>query len=456
MFRSTRVFDRLGTGVPPAGTKVLMGKAVVLGGSMAGLLAARVLADHAESVVILERDEFGAVSAARPGVPHGNQVHVLLPGGRVQLDRFYPGFTAQACAEGALLNEPEQQRVYQDGFEKPRGGPYRLLSGSRGLLEALVRRRTLELPNVKAVTCRAHDLVIRDGAATGVWCADSAGNWLEEADFVVDAMGRSSRLSEWLERSGWERPPMRRMKIDVNYATALFRRVPGVPEIGTSIAWRQPTGDPREVPVAATGAIEGNRWIVCVAGFGAYKPGRDPAEFRALCGELPPCFADAASGEMLGVIETYTQTDSRRRDFTAMRRIPARLVAVGDAVASFNPVYGQGMSSAALHASALSEYLRSDPDLSAPARRFFAVQKVVVDAAWLMSTSADLARPDVDGPYPRGYRVSSWLRGRSVVASSRDEEMAARFSSVTFMRRHPRLLTSPGTLVRAYRVNHRR
>src|SRR5437763_1658669 len=278
MFRSTRVFDRLGTGVPPAGTKVLMGKAVVLGGSMAGLLAARVLADHAESGVLLERDEFGAQSAARPGVPHGDEVHVLLPGGRVQLGRFYPGFTAQACAEGALLNEPEQQRVYQDGFEKPRGGPYRLLSGSRGLLEALVRRRTLELPNVKAVTCRAHDLVIRDGAATGVWCADSAGNWLEEADFVVDAMGRSSRLSEWLERSGWERPPMRRMKIDVNYATALFRRVPGVPEIGTSIAWRQPTGDPREVPVAATGAIEGNRWIVCVAGFGAYKAG--PAFLR--------------------------------------------------------------------------------------------------------------------------------------------------------------------------------
>ena len=118
-----------------------------------------------------------------------------------------------------------------------------MLSGSRGLLEALVRRRTLELPNVKAVTCRAHDLVIRDGAATGVWCADSAGNWLEEADFVVDAMGRSSRLSEWLERSGWERERERRRR-DERFHNYDSRREFPINETSRLIASNKVEGTP--------------------------------------------------------------------------------------------------------------------------------------------------------------------------------------------------------------------
>jgi 2-polyprenyl-6-methoxyphenol hydroxylase-like FAD-dependent oxidoreductase len=419
---ATRVFDRLGTAVPPAATEIVMGKAVVLGGGFAGLLAARVLADHAETVVIAEPDELSERPAFRPGVPQGNQVHVLLPGGRVQLDRFFPGFTTQACAAGALL-----------------------------------RRRTLALPNVKVIRCRAHGIVVRGGAVAAVRCGDGSGIWDEEADFVVDAMGRSSRLSSWLEQAGWDRPPLRRTKIDIHYATALFRRSPGVPEVGAAIAWQDVSGEPPPIAVAALGAIEDDRWIVCLAGFGEHRPGRQPAEFRERCAtSLPPCFAAATSGELLGGIETYAQADSRRRDFAAVRRFPAGLVAIGDAVASFNPLYGQGMSSAALHASVLSEFLRSDPDLTAPARHFFRTQKVVVDAAWQMSTSADLARPDVDGPYPRGHRFRSWLGGQVVAASMRDEEIAARFNAVTYLSRHPSLLATPGTLLRAFRVNRRR
>jgi hypothetical protein len=113
------------------------------------------------------------------------------------------------------------------------------------------------------------------------------------------------------------------------------------------------------------------------------------------------------------------------------------------------------MSSAALHASCLSEYLRSDPDLARPAHEFFALQKVVVDAAWDVSTTADLTLPHVDGPYPRGYPVLRWLNGQIMAASAVDPEISRRFDEVTFMLKHPSSLASPGTLLRSIFANLR-
>jgi 2-polyprenyl-6-methoxyphenol hydroxylase-like FAD-dependent oxidoreductase len=146
---------------------------------------------------------------------------------------------------------------------------------------------------------------------------------------------------------------------------------------------------------------------------------------------------------------TYHQADSRRRDFHKLDRFPARLVATGDAVASFNPVYGQGMTSAMLHASCLSEYLRSSPDLTRPARAYFTDVKVIVDAAWQVSTMADLALPHVDGPYPRGYRAIQWAGGLIFKASIKDQAVNRRLGQVTTMLAHPSALTSPGLLLRA-------
>ncbi|MEV0157685.1 hypothetical protein AB0H57_28735 [Micromonospora sp. NPDC050686] len=134
-------------------------------------------------------------------------------------------------------------------------------------------------------------------------------------------------------------------------------------------------------------------------------------------------------------------------------RVPGGVVAVGDAVASFNPIYGQGMSSAALHASCLSAYLRSGADPRGPARGFFALQRVIVDAAWGMSTSADLARPSVSAPRPRGYRLSRWASNQIVGASIVDPVIARRFDAVVEMRRHPSTLASPAVLARAVRMN---
>ncbi|WLS43575.1 FAD-dependent oxidoreductase [Micromonospora profundi] len=452
---AVRAFAALNAVRPPDQPSPVLGKAVVLGGSVAGLLAARVLSDYAESVLIIDRDD-PQISGARPGVPQGTQLHALLPGGLFQLERLFPGFRKQAVAQGAIEAPPATRRSYLDGRLKvvvPDDADS--LAGSRPLLEGLIRQHVLRLPNVKTFTARATGLVIEGEAVTGVRCDVGGVPGVEGGDLVVDAMGRSSRLSDWLERAGWERPATRRMPVHLNYATALFRRPEQDPPAKVVLALHTPT-TMTDVAGAAFFAIEDGRWMAMMAGYGDDRPGSTAEDFvRRLREQFPPEFGEVTANEMLGDVQTYHHADSRRRDFHALRRCPARLVSVGDAVASFNPVYGQGMTAAALHAVCLSAYLRSDPDLTTPARHFLALQKVVVDAAWSTSTSADLALPHFDGPYPRGYRISSWVSRQIIAATITDVETARRFNDVVSMQEHPLSLATPGVILGAIRANRR-
>jgi len=455
--RPIRRFRELGAVRPPVGTKIVVRRAVVLGGSIAGLLAARVLSDHAADVVVIERDDPDA-TGVRPGVPQAAQLHVLLDGGRVQLDRWFPGFSQEMIDAGAVLSGDGAVDMYLDGARKV-PAPEEILSSSRTLLETHIRSRTLALPNVRLVRARACGLMFAPDRVTGArYTVD--GDPQDRitdlpADLVVDAMGRSSRLGDWLEEAGWSRPPLRRIGIDLGYATASFSRTGDPADVTTVHAAIQPGGG-RRPGVNVLTAVENHRWTILLSGFAADRPTRDPEEFRARCRELPPMFAQVADGcPLVGPVETYRQADSRRRDFHAVS-LPGGIIAVGDAVASFNPVYGQGMSSAALHASCLSAYLRSGPAVSEPARDYFALVRLVVDAAWQTSTTNDLALPHVDGPYPRGYRVAHRLSDLILRASVADVEINRRFLQVTHMRAHPNTLIHPGVLLRAVRTTRTR
>jgi 2-polyprenyl-6-methoxyphenol hydroxylase-like FAD-dependent oxidoreductase len=466
-------FALLSTSEPPHGQRVLFEQAVVLGGSIAGLMAARVLSEHAERVLIVERDDLDALDRTdeqiaadpvgavgpRPGVPQGSQVHALLPSGLNQLGRWFPGFVEEALAAGAVNPPPETNRFYMDGKlreDPPTGPAAQALISSRPFLEALIRHRVLARPNVRTVKGRADGLLIEGDTVTGVRYVPADGEPVEErAGFVVDATGRSSRLGDWLDAYGFPKPEMQRMGIKLNYATALFRRPADAP-VWTCISIANPV--PGQVArIGGFTPIEGDRWTMLVSGYDEDRPGRDAGEYRRRCVEdFPPEFGQVATGEeQVGEVITYHQADSRRREYHRLRQFPARLVAAGDAVASFNPVYGQGMTSAMLHASALSEYLRGEPDLARPARSYFADVKVIVDAAWQVSTMADLALPHVDGPYPRGYRAIRWFSGLIFKASMRDQRVNLRLGEVTTMLAHPSALTEPRFLMRAFAIGAR-
>jgi 2-polyprenyl-6-methoxyphenol hydroxylase-like FAD-dependent oxidoreductase len=456
-----RRFARITSPEPPTDTKVLMRRAIVLGGSLAGLLAARVLSDHAEEVLVIERDTSPESTEPRPGVPQGSQVHALLPSGQVQLDRWFPGFTTAMIAAGATSPPQSAVHNYINGVPRP-PVPDAIdgaLVSTRPFLEAMVRRRTLERANIRLVHGRADGIDFtgdRAGAVryqpTGAGHGTDVPLVTEPTDLVVDATGRSSRLSDWLAAAGWPQPPMRRMPIKLNYASALFKRDERISDVGVSIATIPPGGGQ---PARQGGvlAVEGDRWLVLVAGYGDDRPTRDLEDFRTRCRrDFPPEFGRIADrADLIGDVIAHHQADSRRRDYHELERFPARLIVAGDAVASFNPVYGQGMTSAALHASCLSEYLRSGPNLDRAARSYFEDVRVIVDVAWQMSTFADLALPHVDWPYPRGYRMVKWISDLVFQAAATDPELNLRFNRVTMMLDHPSSMARPETVLRVLR-----
>jgi 2-polyprenyl-6-methoxyphenol hydroxylase-like FAD-dependent oxidoreductase len=342
--------------------------------------------------------------------------------------------------------------VYVDGVRKVLGADISLLSGTRPFLEGRIRAELLELPNVKVIAGQVTGLEISATAVAAVRYESDGVAGREPADLVVDAMGRASRLSAWLVEAGWERPPVVRVATGINYATAFFHRPPGEHLYGTALAI--PSNKLRkEVGGAVFSAVEGDRWIVMMGGYGDFRPGSTAEDMiRRFRTQLPAPFGQVAANELVGEVTTYRQADSRRRDFWACERLPARLAVVGDAVASFNPLYGQGMSSAALHASALSMFLRSGPDLDAPARDFLALQRVIVDAAWQISASEDRTGPEERDRTPVGDRMARRIVDLIIQASVTDSAVNAAFQEVTQMLRHPGTLAGPKVVWRAWRA----
>ncbi|MFI1364435.1 FAD-dependent oxidoreductase [Streptomyces griseochromogenes] len=435
-----------------------MQRAVVLGGSYAGLLAARVLSDYAEEVVIVEPDGLDG-EATGPGAPHRHQLHALLAMGHAQLERWFPGITREMTAGGALVGSGRAVRFYVDGRPRPPLDDVEMLSATRPFIERSVRRRTRDLSNVRFLAGRGRGLLVRGDRVCGVRYAPAGHEHEHEttvaADLVVDAMGRSSRLSRWLDQEGWPVPPVERMRIDLGYATATFHRGGELPE--TVIAHSTPGPDsgyqPAHCEPGALAAVENSRWTVVLAGYAGHRPTRDPREFIARMRRcVAPLREVAEHCALQGDVSTFAFRESRRRLFRATSRFPGGLVAAGDSMASVNPVYGQGLTLAALQAGALAGYLRSGAAPHAPAWDYFRRADVFTNAGWKLSTTADLAQPHVTGPYPRGYPLIRWVGDKITQASVRDPEINRAYLDVVHMRRHPRTLTRAHVLLRTARV----
>ncbi|MEU2119598.1 FAD-dependent monooxygenase [Streptomyces sp. NPDC016459] len=303
------------------------------------------------------------------------------------------------------------------------------------------------------------DLVLRDGRAVGVATAapESGGGAGEtfDADLVVDAMGRNSPLEDWLVRHGWDKAPVDSMRVDLGYATAAFHRGD---ELGSTVIAHSSPGpasgyQPTLTEPGALAAVEGGRWSVVLAGYADHRPGPDREEFlRRMRRCVAPIRTVADTSEMIGDVRTYRFVESRRRVHSRLSRFPGGLVVVGDALASVNPVYGQGLTLSALTANALGAHLRSAPSPQGPAWDYFRLAEAVVDGAWQLSTAADLAQPHVTGPYPRGYRVQKWVADKLTEASVLDPVVNERYMGVVNMQLPPKALTDVRLLVRAARV----
>ncbi|HYZ69403.1 MAG TPA: 2-polyprenyl-6-methoxyphenol hydroxylase-like oxidoreductase [Mycobacterium sp.] len=433
--------------------------AVVLGASMGGLVAARVLSDFYEKVTVVERDVLPHDAANRRGVPQGRHVHALLGRGCAALAEMFPGFADEMVGAGApVLDYQDLSEAYMSfaGHEFVRDGAYLtvppVLMPSRPLLENLVRQRLRAIGNVTLL--EGYDVV--DLMSTGcgsrvsgalIRAHNGHGEQVLTADLVTDATGRGSRTPVFLEALGYGRPAEDTVHVRLCYSSQLLRLSPGTVKEKMVIVGPVPG---RPTGMALFG-YEDDTWIFTVLGMAGVESPCELHDMLSLVDGLAPAHVLAAirTGQPLAEVCRFRYPESRWRRYDKMRRFPDGLVVLGDAICSFNPAYGQGMTVAALQAEALRDCLRQGTnDL---ARRYFRAAAKPIGVAWQFAVGGDLSLPEVKGHRPLAVRLSNKYVDRLQAVAETDVTVAEQFIRVVGLLDPPATLLHPRMLLRAAR-----
>jgi 2-polyprenyl-6-methoxyphenol hydroxylase-like FAD-dependent oxidoreductase len=395
--------------------------AIVIGGSMGGLLTARVLSKHFDRVTIIEKDRFELRPEARPGQPQTRHLHALLAMGLTVMSDYFPDLPQALVAHGAIVNDfAESMRWYSYGGYRARFKiGFNITTMSRVLLEHLVRERVLALPQIELLDRATVKQLVATPASddrsdapnrrvSGVIVApqDNTGQTTTlRADLVVDVTGRNSRSPQWLQDLGYVPPPASEVTVNVGYGTRIYRRDPEDPRSQT---WILSTPEaPHQKRFGGMFPIEGNRWLVSIGGWHGERTPLDDRGFLEFARSLPSAdiYEIISSCEPLSAIIPHKFGSSRRRHYERLKRFPAGYIVLGDAIASFNPTYGQGMTVAALEAAELDRLLSADRSDDRLAATFFDRVAKIIEIPWQLAVGEDFRFPQTTGTKPFGVEI---------------------------------------------------
>jgi 2-polyprenyl-6-methoxyphenol hydroxylase-like FAD-dependent oxidoreductase len=436
--------------------------AIVIGGSLAGLLTARVLSNHFDQVTIIERDKVNDQPECRKGQPQTRHLHGLLPNGLSVMKSYFPDLPESLREGGAIFID------MGTGLRWYVCGGYRLhfesgLVGcfvSRAFLEWKIRRRVMALSNVTVLDrCDVQGLRSSPGHSrvTGVRVigrdgSDNAGETELPAELVVDAAGRGSATPKRLQTLGYASPEEEIVKVGVGYATRLYRRRPEDPDSGRGIMIN--AAPPRNRRSGFLFPLEGDRWVLTLAGHGGDHAPTEEDGFLEFAHSLaaPDIYDTMSHLEPLSDIFTHGFPSNLRRRYERLSRFPERYLVLGDAVCSFNPVYGQGMTSAALQAQALDETLTERSSLEGVRKPFFDKVGRIVDIAWMSAVGEDFRFPETEGRKRFGTDLVNAYVSRVQRATHKDPVVYRSFLEVINLMRPPTSLFRPQILWRVLRT----
>ncbi|HET7690744.1 MAG TPA: FAD-dependent oxidoreductase [Nocardioidaceae bacterium] len=427
-------------------------RAVVVGGSIAGLAAAATLASRASEVVVVERHE--ASDHRRSTAAQGQLPHVMLASGARVLESLFPGFADELVRRGADPGSADPEvlpchwvaaGVLRDHLTLPPLGFSRALC-SRGLVEAALREATLALPNVHLVQDHVDGLVMDGSRTVGVRLRSYEP---VEASLVVDASGRGSRIEEWLTAAGLGAVPHTEVGVDLRYSAYVVERR-ATDFDGASIAVIQNTAAVPRIGVALP--REGGLWQIVLGGYFGESAPVDPVGAGAFARTLTsPVLADVLDRPFVEEPRRFTFRSSLRRHWNRMPGHPEGFAVVGDAVASFNPIYGQGMSSALMQAEALGEAVDRHGAGPGFARAAASAASAVADWPWQTATGGDFTYERTEGRRPPGGRLVGRYVERVFRTAASDELVNRALTEVQHLLAPPASLMRPAVMARVLR-----
>ncbi|PMB53982.1 2-polyprenyl-6-methoxyphenol hydroxylase-like oxidoreductase [Fischerella thermalis CCMEE 5201] len=435
--------------------------AIVIGSGMAGLLSARILTEHFERVTVVERDRLPQQPEIRQGVPQANHVHALLTQGYRILEEWFPGIEAKLITAGApCVNWAMESCFFHAwGCAKRSSSDLITRTCSRPFLEWVVRGYLSSDRQVEFLSATQVKGLLTDASnsrVTGIKlrCLDDAQPQELTSDLVVDASGRNSVLPKWLEEIGYQSPSETVINSFLGYSTCWYE----LPE-NLQADWKvlyvtsKPPDDKRG---GAIFPVEGNRWGVILVGISRDYPPTDETEFMKFARSLrtPEIYEFLKDAKPVSPIYGYRRTENCWRHYEKLTRIPDGLVAIGDAVCSFNPVYGQGMTTAALGALTLQDclqkqYQNNQHSLTGFTKRFQKQLVKVLETPWLMATGEDFRWETTEGGKPNQItRLMHQYMDRLLQLSVSDANIYGSFLEVMHMTKQPASLFAPNLLLR--------
>jgi 2-polyprenyl-6-methoxyphenol hydroxylase-like FAD-dependent oxidoreductase len=423
--------------------------AVVVGGSMAGLLAARVLTDGYDEVTILERDTMPDVSVARRGVPQANHVHAMLEPARVILNDLFPEYQEDLRADGGVILDAGTELTYYEQGDAIADTENELPMpcASRPLFESVARRHTFETAGLQIRSeCHFLDYVANDAetAVTGVrFRNEDEKIEILDADVVVDATGRTSRTHHWLENHGYPTPPVDHVTVDLAYGTVTIERPVGETQAYLCAPDAPDTKGGTAIPV------ENGGLLVTLFGMHGDHPPTDKDSYIEFAGELAsPELATLLKGRewISKDISRYPFPSSQWRHYERLDRFPGGLVVTGDAIASFNPIYGQGMSAAALDALQLHHTIADGADNIG--LRFFERVESHIETIWRTAVGADFEFDETEGPKPLGADLFNQYVSWVIDTAHSNPTVSEEFARVLRLEKSPQTLLRPSIAAR--------
>ncbi len=409
--------------------------AVIIGGGFAGLLTARVLADHFEKVTILERDSLDSafdINNPRKGVPQGPMVHTLLSKGREIVEHFLPGFEEMLLKHGAVKADYTNDAIYiRYGKAMPRmkSNKFWYLC-TKQMLDVCLRLAIKNISKIETIyDSDVTNLLINQNRINGVTFLKKGERDLTNlyANLIVDASGRTTLFPDWLKEANFEKPPTIDVEIDVQYTGRIYRSPNEFPDWHTLFL----TGEPLTKKDCHIFEIEGDemgrRWIFEVSGHHGDYPGKSESDFLKYVEALdhPIINEFVKKATPLTPCFSYKLSFAKRYLYEKMTKLPEGFIAIGDALCSHNCNYAQGMLTAALSAEFLNNLLSetNKNDLNKLNNIYFSKLSKIIDERWYSFNYEQFLNPDIKGEIPRILRIMNWYSDRLNKAACKNPEI---------------------------------